>query len=173
MLSSMTKYLLILLALVTISLKAGPSQDPKDVQFQKMAQDACDQLGDDCNIYLQECVASSSHPNICLVSVYFHIEVAREQCGDFIFMSCYDQNRLYTAKWMHELNLPNLSNPKRLEASESCENAGNYSVNSGELKSLEDKLVNAMNSVNDFVVEKPLYTDYQVYYQCFKTHLEK
>lgn len=130
-----------------------------------LAGEACAYMGDSCERFLAEC-SSSPSPNICLAGVYFKMRVAEERCGQSRATSCFDEQRNFARKWMQELNIPNIGNPKREKAFEVCEVTSQYVVLSDSLKELEASLGNLMG------VRGPLYTDYKLYYQCFKKQLE-
>jgi len=130
-----------------------------------LAGEACAYMGDLCESFLAEC-SSSPSPNVCLAGIYFKMRVAEERCGKSRATSCFDEQRHFARKWMHELNIPNIGNPKREKAFEACEIASQYVVQSDSLKLLESSLGNLMG------VSGSLYTDYKLFYQCFKKQLE-
>jgi len=159
-------YVLLILFVSTQVMAKKNSQDPEDLRNLDSATLACKQLGSECEKYMKECAVSGTMPNTCLSSIYFELEVAKERCGLMKHQYCYEQNIKYKKKWMHELNIPNIGNAKRNVAFEKCDTIASYKVKSEHIAEFEADFIRVFEGVSP-----PFYTDYEKYYECFKTHL--
>lgn len=137
-----------------------------DAVNKALAAQVCTDLGNSCAKYQAEC-SSSAYPNTCLVLIAFDLGVAKERCGKSRYMSCFADNNKYKKKWMLELNIPNMANPKRPGAIQSCANQSIYHVKSARLKKLGVSIAKAMGGMKQFQ-----YTDEKAFYACFKEHLK-
>lgn len=159
--------LILLSILIPLSAYADISQDPSDLPNRGNAELACAKLGADCANHLRYCETTSSMPFSCLSGIYFELEVAKERCGVERYMECYEENNKYKKKWMQELNIPNIGNPKRNIAFQECGSVGQYHVKNDSLSKYELSIISVYDGV-----EPPFYTDYKKYYECFKEHLK-
>lgn len=148
--------------------------EPADAQNEKHAKSACSKLGLLCAEYKKECTPpSSSMPNTCLAIRYFQLEVSKERCGKNKYLECDKTNIEYSKRWMHELNLPNMSNPNRMIAFEKCENIGMYKPKNKQLENYSDEVYQAFKHIREPIedLSSPYYRIYKEYYQCFKDNL--
>ena len=85
-----------------------------------------------------------------------------------------ERNRHYGIKWMHELNLPNMGNPKRQTAFRNCEKAGTYSVKSDNLRKFAVEIHEVFKHIRDPIedIAPPYYRDEEEHYKCFKENLQ-
>lgn len=162
----MTRTVVLCLGIILGSAATAETQGMRDAQVSLLANEACMYMGASCAKYRSEC-SSSPTPNICLVYVHFDMRVAEERCGKSGVVSCFDENRSFSRKWMQELNIPNIENPKRQKAFEVCEEASRYQVKSESLVRLESSLGALLG------VGGSLYIDYKPFYECFKEQLEQ
>ncbi|MGF2736802.1 hypothetical protein [Marinobacter sp. DUT-1] len=142
-----------------------PADTASSPELKALTGEACEYLGASCAKHRAEC-SNSQDPNICLVLVYFDMRVAEERCGKSRRMLCFDENSRYARKWMQELNIPNIGNPKRQDAFKACNSTGNYEVESVSLANLETTLGGLMG------VSEYQYKNYKIYYECFQAYLE-
>lgn len=149
----------------TFSVVCSASDIEKDALFEGVAKEACSYFGEACVSYKDECTTAVL-PNGCLSIIYFEMAVAKERCGASKQKFCYEENKRYRVKWMHELNLPYIGDPKRQEAYDACNNVGLYNVQSKHLKELEFKVIEPFSDI-----DSPFFRDYKVYYNCFENKL--
>ena len=170
------KYLIFTLVLLaSASAYCELAQEPADSRNAENAKLACDKLGALCENAKKECSADvSPMVNTCLAIRYFELEVAKERCGNSQYQQCDKKNREYGLKWMHELNIPNLGNPKRQVAFKECESVGKYKVKSKELERFAVSVYSVFQHLRDPIkaMDSPYYQDGEQYYKCFEEKLK-
>ncbi|MGB0204977.1 MAG: hypothetical protein ACPF9K_07990 [Neptuniibacter sp.] len=157
------------LLLIPIKLLAAPEGTQAN---QLLLTKACSGLGSLCNKYKTECTSSgnpSENISACMGMIYFEHEVAKERCGLDKYIQCIEENNEYRLRWMHELNIPNIGNPKRNIAFAECKSNGLYSVKSEFLTSLEREVINAVNVEG---LTPPLYRNEKAFFECFDAKLK-
>jgi len=154
-------------SILLISSVVAEEMDERDPLFKPLMEKACLELGESCAKYKLECSkGNTAMPNACLSVKYFNLKVAKEKCGDK-YLTCYKENNDFAAKWMHELNIPNMKHPKREEAFEVCWSEAGYAVKSEKLKEFEKLIVDAFgNQTSNF------FTDYKLLYNCFERYYD-
>ena len=166
--------LLIFILAISASSYGDLMQDPADMRNAENAKLACEKLGDLCENEKKECAPDvSPMVNTCLAIRYFKLEVAKERCGYLQHLQCDRRNTEYGIKWMHELNLPNMNNPKRKIAFRECESVGMYEVKSKELKRFADSVYAVFKYIRNPIKDMgaPYYRDEEQYYKCFESKL--
>ena len=166
--------ILLILLFYSISSFGNSFLDPADTQNEEHARLACSKLGELCDKYKKECSPSvTSIPNTCIAIRYFELEVAKERCGLSRYIECDERNQEYKVKWMHQLNLPNIGNPKRDIAFRNCEKATMYKVKSIELKNFGNEIHKVFNHIRNPIkdMSPPYYQISDDYYKCFEKNL--
>ncbi|KID56340.1 hypothetical protein JF50_19065 [Pseudoalteromonas luteoviolacea] len=168
------KYLSVIPLIISTCCFGGSEIEPVDISNKKYADYACDQMGADCKKFTRACEPpNSSMPNTCIALTYFKLEVAKELCGIEKYVECFESNNEYLARWMHELNLPNVGNPKREIAFEKCSNIGMYDVKSSELKKFEVEVLKVFQKIREPIdIKSPSYQKQKDFYLCFEKHLK-
>jgi hypothetical protein len=167
--------LLSIILILSVSSFGSGFLEPADVRNEEHAKFACSQLGELCEKYKRECnPIEAPMPNTCLAIVYFRLEVAKERCGDKKYIECDEKNRKFSLKVVHELNLPNIGNPKRDIASKECESVGMYSVTSAQLKSFANKVYEVFKYIREPIEDygPPYYRDHEEYYECIEERVQ-
>ncbi len=164
-----------LTAVISASSYCQITQDPADMRNAENAILACEKLGELCEREKESCSPDAS-PMIhtCLAIRYFRLEVAKERCGNDQYLQCDMRNSEYGLKWMHDLSLPNINNPKREVAFSECESVGMYEVKSKTLNSFADSVYAVFEHIRDPIegTGAPYYRDEEQYYRCFENKLK-
>lgn len=158
-----SRYLCILLLSASLSF-AEYSRNPIDYKLQEFADIACSRLKSECERYSRMCTLThTSLPNSCLVFTFLELEAAKERCGTEHFESCYKKNIRYKSKFNVELNIPNLSNPKRIEILDRCDRVGSHDFTSEYLRLFTIEFLSVFGEVKN-----PRIKDDESYYNCVK-----
>ena len=172
---SMRYVFFIFITVMSASSYCQITQDPADMRNAENALLACEGLGELCEKEKEGCSPDSSPMiNTCLAIRYFRLEVAKERCGNDQFLQCDMRNSEYALKWMRELSLPNLNNPKRDFVSRECQSAGDYVVKSETLNRFAESVYEVFNHIRDpiEVAGGHYYRDEEQYFRCFADKLK-
>lgn len=152
------------------------TQDPADARNLKYAQEACNNLGKECDFVQLECMASlGSTFNSCVAMLYFEIEVAKERCGVMGYKACIERDREFGHKIMQELIIPNVNNPIKQKMWQECSHAGSYKVKSKKLMRFYSGYMDALQYMKDPILpmegEGSEYPIQEEHYKCMKAIL--
>ena len=110
-------------------------QDPADLRNKKYANEACKELGEECVFLKLECKTSGSLLfYTCIANTYFELQVSKELCGKKKYRACFERNREFSVKIIHELVLPARDRALVKKAWKECDKAGAYKVKSDRLR---------------------------------------